>query len=606
MQHPKDIHALSRGDMRPPARPSAWHRMVTAGRLFTAWLGAPARTPGSHSAVTVYQAFILMAASYSIAFSALLGSLVTAFAYNTTDLRPQLLLLGATFYALLPLLRRVGVGLEWEKALFFTTSFTIVFCFGLHDGAIRTAGITTFLPVLVGMGAPLYSRVGIAMLAAVALTISGSLTLIDLARFEPVAGGITRSELGMMGVRNVATIVCATIISLFGRQIYEQLILNVKATRDRARRANEIKGAFLANLSHEVRTPLNAIVGLTEILKRKDDISDQRELLETISRSGHELLTTLNEVLDVAQLEAGQMQIRPGNHGMPEFVGVLERTWRPLIEASDLTFRLDVDPDLPEQLELDAARLRQCINNLMSNAAKFTEAGEVHITIRWHPEPVPMLEIEVCDTGIGIPLEMQPKLMEPFQQAASSDLGRPAGTGLGLYISREIAQMLGGDLTFKSVPGVGTAFTLTARVRRIEDRAPDPAFAAKRALIVDAVATQQMALQCWLTDLGMETTCCVTGENALNLLRSGQFDVVLVDTHLPDFAWEEICRRMRALPGTSNLPIILTLPAGTPARLGVETAMPLVRKPITPRFATPTLRAALQQEAGRAHTCSGH
>jgi len=104
----------------------------------------------------------------------------------------------------------------------------------------------------------------------------------------------------------------------------------------------------------------------------------------------------------------------------------------------------------------------------------------------------------------------------------------------------------------------------------------------------------------------METTCCVTGENALNLLRSGQFDVVLVDTHLPDFAWEEICRRMRALPGTSNLPIILTLPAGTPARLGVETAMPLVRKPITPRFATPTLRAALQQEAGRAHTCTGH
>ncbi|MEL6679223.1 MAG: histidine kinase dimerization/phospho-acceptor domain-containing protein, partial [Pseudomonadota bacterium] len=431
MHQPKDITAFTPGETPAGATRTPFGRIAAGLNRFAEWLTAPvAQKNGRRSTVAVYQAFILMAASLSFALAALLGAAITFAMYSPMDIRPQILTVCAVFYASLPMLRRVGVGLDWEKTLFFTASFTVVFCFGLDPGAMRTAGITTFLPILVGMGAPLYSTFGIAVLAAVALTVSGSLTLIDLARFEPVAGGLTQGEVGMMGVRNIATIVCATIISLFGRQIYEQLILNVKATRDRARRANEMKGAFLANLSHEVRTPLNAIVGLTDILKHKGDLSDQKALLDTISRSGHDLLVTLNDVLDVAQLEAGQMQVRPAPHHMPEFLRNMRHMWQPLIEERGLLFRLDVDPDIPDEVELDAGRLRQCVNNLMSNAAKFTDVGEVHVTLRWHAGDPALLEIEVCDTGIGIPLDRQAHLMQPFEQAVDGTVERDADAGV--------------------------------------------------------------------------------------------------------------------------------------------------------------------------------
>jgi len=230
--------------------------------------------------------------------------------------------------------------------------------------------------------------------------------------------------------------------------------------------ASQYKSEFLANMSHELRTPLNSLLILAELLKdnKKGNLSDKQvEYAQTIHSAGNDLLKLINEILDLSKVEAGKMEIQAEDMSLTELVETIEQKFRPVAVDKNLAFHIRLADDLPQVLHTDAQRLKQIINNLLSNAFKFTEQGEVTLKIE-QPinSPIPQKVIAFCvtDTGIGIPKDKQQLIFEAFQQVDGTTSRRFGGTGLGLSISRQLAQLLGGELQLDSTEGNGTTFTL--------------------------------------------------------------------------------------------------------------------------------------------------
>jgi len=350
-----------------------------------------------------------------------------------------------------------------------------------------------------------------------------------------------------------------------------------------ARAAEQDKGQFVANVSHEIRIPMNGILGLTDLLLRGGGLTpEQHEQVKLVQTSAESLLDLVNDVLDMSRIEAGRLLLRPRNFRLREAVEDVVRLLAPRAADRKLDLRLQLAPELPEEVYGDPVRLRQVLLNLVGNAIRFTPKGSVTLAVK--PEDrrkadssqddgektEAALCFEVRDTGVGIRQEVQPQLFKPFTQVGSPGTGAPSGTGLGLVISKNLVELMDGEIGFESTRGVGSMFWFRLPLVRAQGSAPEAAEQdagetaarrlarhGRRLLVVDDRYVNRAVALALLRELGFEAEAAESGQQALALLAQRPFDAVLLDCEMPGLDGYETCIRLRR-QGTavSRLPVI--------------------------------------------------
>jgi two-component system sensor histidine kinase/response regulator len=333
---------------------------------------------------------------------------------------------------------------------------------------------------------------------------------------------------------------------------------SMREARGEAEAAARLKSDFLANMSHEIRTPMNAIIGMTHLMLKTELNLRQRDYLSKIHSSSQHLLGIINDILDFSKIEAGQLRIEHSPFDLDDVFDALSGLFAEKAQSKGLELIYDVPSEVPRALKGDSLRVGQVLINFVNNAIKFTDSGEVRVSVRVLDEDAEglKLQFEVADTGIGLSKEQMNSLFQSFQQADTSTTRRYGGTGLGLAISRQLAALMGGETGVASELGAGSRFWFSARLQRAAERpyrfVPAQDLRGRRLLVVDDNEAACEVMSSLLTGMGFEVGSAGHGEAALQQVESAvqvgrPFELVFLDWRMPDLDGFDVAERIRAL-----------------------------------------------------------
>jgi signal transduction histidine kinase len=344
---------------------------------------------------------------------------------------------------------------------------------------------------------------------------------------------------------------------------------NLVAARQRAEEAAQAKQIFMSTMSHEIRTPLNEVIGITNLLLQGNPREDQMDYIKTLRFSGNHLLTLVNDVLDYNKMESGKIVFEQIQFNLNDFLDELMRSYSFRSKAKNLTFEINREGILPDEVIGDQIRLNQILSNLLSNALKFTSQGGITVTIREleRKDKKSKMEFSVKDTGIGIPLEKHAEIFESFTQASADTARKYGGSGLGLAICKKLIELQGGRIILESESGRGSTFSFILAFTVTERKAKDQSGEAqesykglegKRILVAEDNKINFFVANKFLEGWGAVVTHAENGQLALEKLEEQNFDLILMDLHMPVMDGIEATRIIRKSedPKINSIPIV--------------------------------------------------
>ncbi len=508
---------------------------------------------------------ILKLATSLIAGSALIGLIVRFGSGSPPDVG-AIIGIGLLIACVATLLLMRANQVRLATRLFLFIAWSMVAAISLTRGGLYAGTVGLYLLCTVLAGVLLSARAAIITCAAnVAAALV--LLLVEARGWVPPVRNVTFMDRAATSVLTLVVTTTVFLIALRRLQRANERLLesqvelektvaertqSLVVARDQALGAARAKMSFLANMSHELRTPMHAVVGITELLRLKPLDPDTHELVETIGKSGDALVAILDDVLDLAKIEAGRLVVEQAPYAPRALVDELVALLGAQSKAKNVRLSARFEDDVPSLVLGDRTRVRQVLMNLAGNALKFTSAGSVEIVVKEGSEE--HLSFEVIDTGIGISPEELARLFQPFVQGDLSTTRRFGGTGLGLAISKQLAELMGGKVHARSEPGRGSTFFFNVKAPpQIAPASESVAVAAPKAaktplkilLAEDSELNRKLALA-MLDRLGYQADVATNGVEALGALAKASYDAVLLDVHMPEMDGLEVMRQVRA------------------------------------------------------------
>lgn len=367
-----------------------------------------------------------------------------------------------------------------------------------------------------------------------------------------------------------------TLANNLEQQVRDRTV-DLQIALEKANQATQAKSEFLAVMSHEIRTPLHGILGMAELLGFSTLSAEQHQQLRVIRSSGDVLLALINDILDISKIEAGQLELETRDFDLRKTLQQVVDLYQPSAQKKDLQLNLSFSPECPSSTNGDSKHLSQILSNLIANAIKFTEHGQINVRVDTHTYPNGELQltIQVHDTGIGIPSERQNRLFKAFSQADTSTTRQYGGTGLGLAICAALCNAMRGNIHVSSLSGQGSLFTVNVRLAASSPQrsllSPDsdapptnaqtsPLGQGFMALVVDDHQVNRQVAQLLLQRTGMTVHTAMDGTHALNQIRTQKYDLILMDLHMPQMDGLEATRQIRKMP-LAQQPCVIALTA---------------------------------------------